>query len=94
MQKKAAFLAAMANPVRLSILSLLVTSELPVNALAKKVGLSQSALSQHLARLRLEGLVTTRRVAQTIYYQSRSQSVIDTLAVLNGSFGSSKNWAS
>ena len=38
-------------------------------ALGEAVGLGQSALSQHLALLRAEGLVTTRRAAQTLHYR-------------------------
>ena len=62
------FLSAMANPKRLLILKVLVEGEIAVGALANQVGLSQSALSQHLAVLREDGLVSTRREAQTIYY--------------------------
>ena len=50
--------------------------------LAKHVGLAQSAASHHLAKLRAEGLVTTRREAQTIYYSLSDPAalrVIDTL---------------
>jgi DNA-binding transcriptional ArsR family regulator len=43
--------------------------ELSVNDLAKAVGLSQSALSQHLAKMREEGVLATRRDAQTVYYR-------------------------
>jgi len=46
-----------------------------VNELADKVGLSQSALSQHLARFRAARVVTTRREAQTIYYSTSDDSI-------------------
>ena len=78
----AALLAAMANPKRLVVLSLLTTSEMAVGALAEAVGLSQSALSQHLSKLRAQGLVSTRRDAQTIYYSSDSPAVKAVLAAL------------
>lgn len=65
----------MANPKRLLILSSLMNEELAVGALAAQVGLSQSALSQHLSKLRAQNLVTTRRDAQTIYYSTQSESV-------------------
>jgi DNA-binding transcriptional ArsR family regulator len=68
LKRKAAFLNAMANPHRLEVLDLLSDRELSVNALTELVGLSQSALSQHLAKLRALKLVKTRRDAQTIYY--------------------------
>lgn len=54
----AGFLSAMANPKRLLILDSLVKEEMAVGALAHKVGLSQSALSQHLSKLRAQNLVT------------------------------------
>ena len=64
----ARLLKALANDSRLMILCLLVAGELSVGELNARVALSQSALSQHLAILRADGLVTTRREAQSIYY--------------------------
>jgi len=52
---------------RLMILCHLLDEELSVTALNEKLPLSQSALSQHLAVLRKDGLVSTRRVSQTIF---------------------------
>ncbi len=71
----AVFLAAFANGKRIQIICELLHSELPVGVIAEKVGLSQSALSQHLARLRGLRLVTTRRDKQTIYYSCTSEQV-------------------
>lgn len=71
----AALLSAMANPKRLLILCNLIEGEIAVGALAVKVDLSQSALSQHLSKLRALKLVNTRRDAQTIYYSSSSDEV-------------------
>ena len=66
----AALMKALSNEHRLLILCHLVSDEeLTVGALVERVGLSQSALSQHLARLRGEGLVTFRRDAQTLFYR-------------------------
>lgn len=62
------FLSALANNKRLLILCKLLHNEMSVGALAKAIDLSQSALSQHLAKLRALDLVSTRRDAQTIYY--------------------------
>ncbi len=62
-------LKSIANAQRLRILCLLAGGERSVGALNELLDLSQSALSQHLARLRDEGLVTTRREAQTIHYR-------------------------
>lgn len=64
----AILLKALANGQRLRILCLLVDGERSVGEINASLNLSQSALSQHLARLRDEGLVTTRREAQTIHY--------------------------
>lgn len=83
MKKSAALLTAMANPKRLAILSILVERELPVGELAGLVELSQSALSQHLSKLRSEKLVTTRRESQTIYYSSQSAAVRTVLHALH-----------
>lgn len=77
------FLSAMANPKRLLILRVLVGGEIAVGALANQVGLSQSALSQHLSKLRAQNLVTTRRDAQTIYYSSKSSAVLKILDSLD-----------
>lgn len=63
-------LRALANEQRLLILCHLVThQEMSVGALTQAVGISQSALSQHLAKLRSEEIVTFRREAQTIFYR-------------------------
>ncbi|MBX4941405.1 ArsR/SmtB family transcription factor [Rhizobium binae] len=78
----AALLSAMANPKRLLILCSLVKGEVAVGVLATQVGLSQSALSQHLSKLRAQKLVKTRRDAQTIYYSSASEPVMKILATL------------
>lgn len=62
-------LALVANAKRLLILCELVKGERSVGSLQAAVGLSQSALSQHLARLRDAGMVETRRESQTIHYR-------------------------
>ena len=64
----AQLLKALANESRLMVLCTLSEGELSVGQLNELVDLSQSALSQHLSVLRRDGLVTTRREAQTIYY--------------------------
>lgn len=83
----AEFLSAMANPKRLLILRSLVNQEMAVGVLANQVGLSQSALSQHLSKLRAQNLVTTRRDAQTIYYSSSSDAVLKVLKTLTEIYG-------
>jgi ArsR family transcriptional regulator len=79
----AALLRALAHEARLLVLCQLLEGEHSAGALQDASGLSQSALSQHLARLREEGLVATRREAQTIYYRITDPNVarvLDTLA--------------
>ncbi|XAW89202.1 metalloregulator ArsR/SmtB family transcription factor [Vibrio sp. CDRSL-10 TSBA] len=68
-------LKAMANERRLQILCLLHNQELSVGELCGRLELSQSALSQHLAWLRRDGLVETRKEAQTVYYTLSSDEV-------------------
>src|SRR5262249_27891448 len=68
----AGLLRALANENRLMILCKLIEDERSVGELVAAVGLSQSALSQHLAKLRADRLVATRRQAQTIYYRLAS----------------------
>ena len=65
----ARLLKLLANEQRLTVLCRLSGSELSVTELGEYVNLSQSALSQHLAKLRADGLVATRRDAQTIYWR-------------------------
>ncbi len=67
--RAAGLLRLLANERRLMILCQLVGGELSVGALQDRIGLSQSALSQHLARLREDGIVATRREGQTIFYR-------------------------
>lgn len=83
----ARFLAVLGNGKRLAILCLLVNGEMSVGTIAEKVQLSQSALSQHLAKLRGENLVATRRERQTIFYSCRSEQVRRVLSTLDGLFG-------
>jgi ArsR family transcriptional regulator len=81
----AALLKALAHEARLMVLCQLLDAEHSAGALQEASGLSQSALSQHLARLRDEGLVDTRRDAQTIYYRLADPNVarvLDTLAAI------------
>ena len=81
-KRASTLLKAMSNQHRLLILCQLVTGEKCVGELEKIVGVSQSALSQHLARLRRNDLVSTRRAAQTIYYSlagEEASAVIETL---------------
>lgn len=90
MEAKAAeaarLLRMLANENRLLLLCHLADGEWPVNALAGRLGLSQPALSQHLARLRADGLVTTRRAAQQVFYRVADPRVAALLATLRDIF--------
>jgi ArsR family transcriptional regulator len=80
----AGIMRALANERRLIILCKLVEcGEGNVNALAEAVGLSQSALSQHLARMREEGLVTFRRESQTLWYRIADPRIEQLFATLH-----------
>jgi DNA-binding transcriptional ArsR family regulator len=81
-RKASTLLKAMSNEHRLLILCQLVNGEKSVGELVRLVGLSQSALSQHLARLRRDSLVRTRREAQTIYYSVASDKALAVLQQL------------
>lgn len=75
-------LKALANPHRLLILCQLEAGEMQVGQLQAGSGLSQSALSQHLARLREDGLVTTRRDGVAIFYRIGDPSALKVIGVL------------
>ncbi|SDH21581.1 ArsR/SmtB family transcription factor [Roseospirillum parvum] len=77
-------LKAMSNQHRLLILCQLLKGEHSVGQLAALVGLTQSALSQHLARLRRDDLVQTRRDGQTVRYTLKGDAAGTVLATLHG----------
>lgn len=83
LDQAADFLSALANNKRLLILCKLLHNEMSVGALARAIDLSQSALSQHLAKLRALDLVSTRRDAQTIYYMVSSPHIELMLSTLS-----------
>jgi DNA-binding transcriptional ArsR family regulator len=85
-EKVAALLSAMANSKRLLILCALMEGERQAGDLAALVGLNASAASQHLARMRLQGLVGTRREGQAIVYRLESDEVHAVLETLYGVF--------
>lgn len=79
----ASLLSAMSNTKRLMIICNLLEGEIAVGSLAQRVDLSQSALSQHLSKLRARNLVRTRRDAQTIYYSIASEEVLKIMETLH-----------
>ena len=83
----AALMKAFSNERRLLILCHLIASEeMSVGELVSRIGLSQSALSQHLGKLRQEGLVTFRRESQTLYYRVCDERAASVLLLLHQMF--------
>ena len=80
--KASALLKAISHESRLLILCLLLREEMTVGQLAEYSDLSQSAFSQHLSVLRREGLVKTRKEAQTVYYSLKDPAVTKILEAL------------
>lgn len=89
-KEAASLFKALSNEKRLLIVCALYKGEKSVGKLEEIVDLSQSALSQHLAKLRADNLVSTRRVAQTIYYSLNSEAINKVMGCL-GSVCSSKD---
>ena len=79
-----ALLKSLSNPSRLLVLFALVTREHTAGELEEFTGISQSAISQHLARLREADIVATRRDAQRIFYSLKNQAVRAVLETLHG----------
>lgn len=86
----AQLLKALGNEKRLMILCLLAEGEHSVGELNERLDLSQSALSQHLAVLREEGLVNTRREAQTIFYSVAPGPALAVIQTLHGIYCASE----
>ncbi|MBE5215125.1 helix-turn-helix transcriptional regulator [Pectobacterium sp. A535-S3-A17] len=85
--KAAAMLRAIGNENRLLVLCLLIEhGEMSVGTLLEHIPLSQSALSQHLAKMREEGLISYRRESQTLYYRIENQDVEKIISTLKGIF--------
>jgi DNA-binding transcriptional ArsR family regulator len=88
MQSKASdavnLLKGLANESRLMIMCVLSEGEVSVGQLNQRIKLSQSALSQHLAVLREQELVQTRRESQTIYYRLADTAAMNIIKLLHG----------
>jgi DNA-binding transcriptional ArsR family regulator len=84
--KASDLLGAMANTSRLMIMCQLADGEKSVSDLQPMIGLSQSALSQHLAVLRRKHLVRTRRDGQSIYYSLSSGQAASIMQTLHEQF--------
>jgi len=79
-------LKAMASRNRLMLLCLMADSERSVGELADELELRQATVSQHLARLRQEGLVATRREGQTIYYSIADKAAAEIIKTLHKAY--------
>jgi ArsR family transcriptional regulator, virulence genes transcriptional regulator len=74
-ENAAKFLKTLANPNRLIILNLLMNNESCVGDLEKSLNISQSALSQHLSRMRDDGILARRRESQQIFYTIKDERI-------------------
>jgi DNA-binding transcriptional ArsR family regulator len=81
-----ALLKGLANERRLMIMCVLTEGELSVGQLNQRIDLSQSALSQHLATLRQQGLVNTRRESQTIFYSLAGSPALSVIELLHETY--------
>ncbi len=79
----AAFLKALSHEGRLMILCHLISGEKSVTALEQLLSSRQAAVSQQLARLRLEGLVVARREGKSIYYSIQDPKVLRTIRLMH-----------
>ena len=82
----ARLLRALSNENRLMLLCLLFEGERTVGELNESLPLSQSALSQHLAKMREEGVLATRREAQTVFYRIADANAARLLALLKSMY--------
>lgn len=86
-EKSAEFLRTLANSNRLIILGKLLQGEACVGDLEKSLSISQSALSQHLSRMRSEGILSRRRESQQIFYSISDERVEKFITLVNECFG-------
>lgn len=84
--KAVRLLKSLANESRLMVMCVLAEGEISVGSLNQRIDLSQSSLSQHLAVLREQGLVKTRRESQTIYYSLSDNAAIGLIQKLHEIF--------
>jgi DNA-binding transcriptional ArsR family regulator len=82
----AGFLSGLASPHRLLILCLLSTSEKSVGTLVEETGIGQTSMSQHLAKLKKEGLVDFRRDHRTLYYFISDPAALEIMEILYDRF--------
>ena len=81
-ENSSAFLKLLSNPTRLLILCNLIESERCVGDLEKDLNISQSALSQHLSKMRDKGIVKSEKQGQHVFYSISDSNVVDIINVL------------
>jgi DNA-binding transcriptional ArsR family regulator len=82
----AEFLSGLASPHRLLILCLLAAGEKSVGTLVEETGIGQTSMSQHLAKLKKEGLVDFRRDHRTLYYFINDPAALEIMEILYNRF--------
>lgn len=85
-EEAASFLKGLASPHRLLVLCVLAEGEQNVATLIAATGLAQTSMSQHLAKLRDEGIVAVRRDHRTLYYRIAHPAVLEVMAALRRHF--------
>ena len=89
-ERAASFLKGLANPSRLLILCALSRGERSVTELMAATGVPQTSMSQHLSKLKAEGIVEFRRDHRTLYYCISHAAVAEIMIVLYGHFCAGK----
>ena len=79
---KASIFQALGHPTRIAILELLDRSEVSAGALIKELGMEQANISQHLAVLRAQQIVVTRKAGNQVFYSVRDPVILKVLALL------------
>ncbi|MCK6418661.1 MAG: metalloregulator ArsR/SmtB family transcription factor [Alphaproteobacteria bacterium] len=84
--KASTFLKGLANPHRLAVLCLLSEGEKNVGELIAQTRISQTSMSQHLAKLKAEKIVTARRDHRTLYYSIKNPDVFRVISLMHDLF--------
>jgi len=82
----AGVLKILSHPHRLYILCCLIDAEKTVSEIVSLCGISQSMVSQHLSRMRLEQIVVARKSGNHVYYQIKDISIVDLIVFLKNQF--------
>lgn len=85
-EQAAGFLKALASPHRLMILCQLVEGEKSVGEIMEVTGIAQTSMSQHLSKLKSEGIVDFRREHRTLYYFIASDTALRVMKEMHDEF--------